>query len=108
MANLYARGVTDEMISKWFIGWDGRTLVYPRYGQNGKLGQIELGPSIKLAPHDRDGSLYMTEILARANAQTRVQQESNSSSRQTVKGLLGPFAAAANKVSGAKPSRADT
>ena len=65
MANLYARGVTDEMINKWYIGWNGRTLIYPRYTTDGRVQHIELGSEVTLLPHDRDGSIFMSTVLAR-------------------------------------------
>lgn len=56
MQNLYARGVTDAMIAKWYIGWDGQKLVYPHYSHGGRIMELDLGPSIKLAADDPDGS----------------------------------------------------
>ncbi|CAO1634840.1 unnamed protein product [Parajaminaea phylloscopi] len=65
MANLYARGVTDAMIQKFFVGWNGRTLVYPRYDVNGHLMEIDLGPRIRLEEDDVDGTMLITSILKR-------------------------------------------
>ncbi|PWN54457.1 hypothetical protein IE53DRAFT_323024, partial [Violaceomyces palustris] len=65
MANLYARGVTDAMIRKWYVGWNGRTLVYPRYDANGKMIELDLGPRINLDPDDQDGSRLIRYLLDR-------------------------------------------
>ncbi|KDN53130.1 hypothetical protein K437DRAFT_242549 [Tilletiaria anomala UBC 951] len=79
MANLYARGVTDEMIQKWYIGWNGKTLVYPRYTSTGELQQIELGPRIKLAPGDREGTIFITNVLKGLTSNPRSQSSFASS-----------------------------
>ena len=63
MANLYARGVTDAMIKKWFVGWNGRYLVYPRQDRFGVLHELVLGTKISLAPDDQDGTRLINSIL---------------------------------------------
>jgi histone demethylase JARID1 len=68
MANLYSRGVTDAMIERWYVGWNGRTLVWPRYDEHGKFIELDLGKSIRLAPGDVDGSRYIQMVLDKENA----------------------------------------
>lgn len=65
MANLYARGVTDAMIQKWFVGWNGRSLVYPRYDAYGRFIELDLGPRVSLEPDDPDGTRLISRALAR-------------------------------------------
>lgn len=63
MANLYARGVTDAMIKMYYVGWNGKTLVYPRYNAMRQLSELDLGPRIHLEPGDEDGTRFITHKL---------------------------------------------
>lgn len=63
MTNLYNRGVTDAMIQKWFIGWNGKQLVYPRHDRRGNFHELPLGTHINLAPDDPDGSRLIQVAL---------------------------------------------
>lgn len=63
MSNLYSRGVTDAMIQKWYVGWNGRDLVYPRKDRYGVFRELNLGPRIKLAANDPDGTRLITAML---------------------------------------------
>jgi histone demethylase JARID1 len=64
MANLYSRGVTDAMIQRWYVGWNGTDLVYPRKDRYGVFHELKLGPFIELGPDDPDGSILIGEKLA--------------------------------------------
>ncbi|CEH16103.1 DNA-binding protein jumonji/RBP2/SMCY, contains JmjC domain [Ceraceosorus bombacis] len=68
MANLYSRGVTDAMIEKWYVGWSGKNLVYPRYDEFGNLTEMDLGTHIVLAPDDQDGTKFMERLLENERA----------------------------------------
>lgn len=63
MANLYARGVTDAMIKKYYVGWNGKTLVYPRYNANRQLSELDLGPRIHLEVDDEDGTRFIAQKI---------------------------------------------
>ncbi|UZJ55481.1 hypothetical protein CBS101457_004801 [Exobasidium rhododendri] len=63
MKNLYDRGVTDAMIQKWYVGWNGRDLVYPRKDRQGKFHELILGSRVQLATDDHDGSKLITMLL---------------------------------------------
>lgn len=65
MTNLYARGVTDAMIQKWYIGWNGKELVYPHYDQSGHYLELSLGTHIDLTRDDPDGSRLIRTLLDR-------------------------------------------
>lgn len=71
MANLYARGVTDAMIRKWYIGWNGKELVYPRHDRYGQFRELPLGPRIQLDPDDLDGSQLIQSLLDREREESR-------------------------------------
>ncbi|PWN44301.1 hypothetical protein IE81DRAFT_321454 [Ceraceosorus guamensis] len=83
MANLYSRGVTDAMIEKWYVGWSGKNLVYPRYDEFGNLTEMDLGTHIVLAPDDQDGTKFMerlleNEVRAARDARERARHEEHS------------------------------
>ncbi len=93
MANLYARGVTDEMIQRWYIGWNGSTLVYPRYLSSGQLQQIDLGQRISLLPNDRDGAIFMSQVLAKQAEKSAAKVSdvlAREKQRQTNGGVAAP------------------
>ncbi|MCO5585025.1 hypothetical protein L7F22_038957 [Adiantum nelumboides] len=73
MQNLYSRGVSDAMIQKWFIGWNGKELVYPRYDRNAVYHELPLGPRIVLDKDDLDGTRYMHAMLDR-DAEERIKR----------------------------------
>lgn len=73
MQNLYARGVSDAMIQKWFIGWNGKELVYPRYDRNANYHELPLGSRITLDKDDPDGTRYM-QILLDRDAEERIKR----------------------------------
>ncbi|CAD6888737.1 unnamed protein product [Tilletia laevis] len=73
MQNLYARGVTDAMIAKWYIGWDGHKLVYPHYDRRGRMVELDLGSSIKLDADDPDGSKLIQARVARKDEEERLE-----------------------------------
>lgn len=75
MQNLYLRGVTDAMIQKWFIGWNGKELVYPRYDRDEKYHELPLGPRITLDKDDQDGTRYMEALLDRDAEERRRRGE---------------------------------
>lgn len=75
MANLYARGVTDAMIKKWYVGWNGKTLVYPRYDSYGRFIELDLGPRIEVAPDDEDGTRFIRMRLDQEQARLRREAE---------------------------------
>ncbi|KAK0551792.1 hypothetical protein OC844_006522 [Tilletia horrida] len=79
MQNLYSRGVTDAMIAKWYIGWDGQKLVYPHYDRNGRVVELELGSSIHLGPDDPDGSKFIHAKLALRAEEERLERGQLSS-----------------------------
>ncbi|KAK0550972.1 hypothetical protein OC846_003449 [Tilletia horrida] len=72
MQNLYARGVTDAMISKWCIGWNGHRLVYPHEDPTGRIIELDLGSSINLAPDDPDGTKFILARIARKEEDDRM------------------------------------
>jgi hypothetical protein len=82
MANLYSRGVTDAMIQRWYVGWNGKELVYPHYDRFGNYHEISLGTHVDLARNDPDGSQFIESLLDRrfADHQTPRQVSSTSSS----------------------------
>ncbi|CAO1622505.1 unnamed protein product [Jaminaea pallidilutea] len=75
MQNLYSRGVTDAMIHRWYVGWNGRTLVYPRYDSKGQLVEVDLGSRIQLDPDDEDGSRFISRVLDRERQQRQIALE---------------------------------
>lgn len=63
MANLHARGVTDAMIDRYLVGWDGKRLVYPGWDPLRPHLELDLGPAIQLAPDDPDGTRLIQNAI---------------------------------------------
>lgn len=82
MQNLYNRGVTDAMIQKWYIGWNGKQLVYPRYDRHGHFQQLQLGTHIHLEYDDPDGTRLIRTLLQREAEEKRRARESEASAWQ--------------------------
>ncbi|PWN92721.1 hypothetical protein FA10DRAFT_3405 [Acaromyces ingoldii] len=78
MLNLYNRGVTDAMIQKWYIGWNGKQLVYPRYDRNGHFQELQLGTHIYLDPDDSDGTRLIRTLLQREAEEKRRAREAEA------------------------------
>ncbi|EST05603.1 Zinc finger, PHD-finger [Kalmanozyma brasiliensis GHG001] len=55
MDHLYRRGVTDAMLLRFYIGWNGRSLVHALRDAAGNIVEVPLGDAIRLHPDDPEG-----------------------------------------------------
>ncbi|KAJ1041154.1 hypothetical protein NDA14_007461 [Ustilago hordei] len=82
MDNLYRRGITDTMLMRFYVGWDGRQLVHPMRDPSGVIVEIPLGEAIRLHADDPEGTRviraaierYITRIERAAAAQPNSQR----------------------------------
>ncbi len=67
MDNLYRRGVTDTMLMRFYIGWNGRALVHPMRDINGHHVEVPLGEAIRIPSDDPEGVLVIHNAIQRHN-----------------------------------------
>ena len=53
---LFSRGVTDAMLQRYYVGWDGRYLVHPVRDRYGGYLEVPIGEYVRLEPDDPDGA----------------------------------------------------
>ncbi|CAO1625603.1 unnamed protein product [Sympodiomycopsis kandeliae] len=69
MQNLYNRGLTDAMIDRYSVGWNGKDLVYRHVDSaTGQRTDYLLGPFVKLDEDDPDGTRVIRHALNRHHA----------------------------------------
>ncbi|SNX84289.1 probable regulator Ustilago maydis 1 protein (Rum1) [Melanopsichium pennsylvanicum] len=69
MDNLYRRGITDTMLMRFYVGWNGRQLIHPMRDPSGtNIVEISLGEAIRLQPDDPEGARVIRAALERYNA----------------------------------------
>ena len=52
IAMLFSRGVTDAMLQRYYVGWDGRYLVHPVRDRYGGYLEVPIGEYVRLEPDD--------------------------------------------------------
>lgn len=68
MDNLYRRGITDRMLMRFYVGWNGRQLVHPMRDPSGVIVEVALGEAIRLHADDPDGVRVIRTAIERHNA----------------------------------------
>lgn len=68
MDNLYRRGITDRMLMRFYIGWNGRVLVHPMRDPSGNVVEVPLDEAIRLHPDDPEGLRVIRAAIDRHNA----------------------------------------
>ncbi|TKY85711.1 hypothetical protein EX895_005251 [Sporisorium graminicola] len=72
MDNLYRRGITDTMLMRFYVGWNGRSLVHPLRDAAGNVTEIALGEAIRLHAEDPEGVRVIRAAIDRHN--TRMER----------------------------------
>ncbi|ETS64848.1 hypothetical protein PaG_00816 [Moesziomyces aphidis] len=68
MDNLYRRGITDAMLMRFYVGWNGRVLVHPMLDATGAVVEVQLGEAIRLHADDPEGVRVIRAAIERHNA----------------------------------------
>ncbi|SPO25323.1 probable regulator Ustilago maydis 1 protein (Rum1) [Ustilago trichophora] len=68
MDNLYRRGITDTMLMRFYVGWNGRVLIHPMRDPSGIIVEISLGEAIRLHADDPEGVRVIRAAIDRHNA----------------------------------------
>ncbi|CDR99813.1 regulator Ustilago maydis 1 protein (Rum1) [Sporisorium scitamineum] len=68
MDNLYRRGITDAMLMRFYIGWNGRSLVHSLRDAAGNIIEISLGEAIRLHADDPEGVRVVRAAIDRHSA----------------------------------------
>lgn len=68
MDNLYRRGVTDAMLMRFYVGWNGRALIHPMRDPSGVIIEVPLGEAIRLHADDPEGVRVIRAAIDRHNA----------------------------------------
>ncbi|GAC94117.1 potential transcription factor [Pseudozyma hubeiensis SY62] len=68
MDNLYRRGITDAMLMRFYIAWNGRTLIHPVRDSAGNIIEVSLGEAIRLHAGDPEGTRVISAALERHSA----------------------------------------
>lgn len=65
MDNLYRRGITDTMLVRFYVGWNGRTLFHPVRDSAGNIVEVSLGENVRLHPDDPEGVRVIRAAIER-------------------------------------------